>query len=157
MKTQRAARQLRLLYHPELRKRQEYEDMKGRGAIPRKAEMFGKQRLPCYAGKFLRLKVLSGNSSLPGAGPLSNVSWSSWEGGRELFLNLLGFWLPLAQNNPHAKAAYFGVIKTAPLHNRVKHVMSHSKANLKIAQPNDLLKMAGYVCSVQVTIQKWSI
>lgn len=51
--TQKAARQLRLIYHFELRKRVgvwDYKRVEGREV----QLMFGKRRLNCYADKFLR-------------------------------------------------------------------------------------------------------
>ena len=53
-------------------------------------------------------KIISGNSSLSGPGPLSRL-FESVQEEVSVLLESVGSGLPSAQNNPLAKEAYFGV------------------------------------------------
>lgn len=76
--------------------------------------MLRKQRLPCYAGKFLGGKKVSLLTALFWLQtPLSNVNLGNWGGSEELFPESAGFWLPLVPNNSHAKETYLGVAISA--------------------------------------------
>lgn len=69
----KAARQLKLICHPELKRSGEGPGAsKRRNTVPGKMgkQMFANKCLPCHVGKS-DVKIISGNSSLPGMSPLS--------------------------------------------------------------------------------------
>ena len=68
--------------------------------------MYGKQRLPCHVS-LSDEKVITGNSFLPGAGPLSNVPLQK---GNFYSVFRASPVSALSQNNSYAKEAYFGVV-----------------------------------------------